>query len=297
LFDDDQSSACTAEAAEDYRRPIAPDTDGPKSASFFSHELTPNNDSESNRHWPPGHRKRSFPAAAAGQEGDDASGPYAHAQNMISPNMSIDDNINLGGGSPDRKRVCIEANLIDLNALSLVGDQDTSPTKITANDDRPTASFPYGAPPTSRLAALKNSTYHAKIQSTSSSSTGTPQSVGASCSSLGSLFGRPSRRFAEPWMTWSSTSPAPDSLKSLHPLGMPAPMLGSIDEELLLSRAGNDLDGNRHRDGQLHCPYEQCDWATGKEQGDPWDRRRRHFDQEHERELGPGVLFPYMQQR
>ena len=74
-------------------------------------------------------------------------------------------------------------------------------------------------------------------------------------------------------------------------------MLGSIDEELLLSRAGNDLDGNRHRDGQLHCPYEQCDWATGKEQGDPWDRRRRHFDQEHERELGPGVLFPYMQQR
>jgi hypothetical protein len=139
--------------------------------------------------------------------------------------------------SPDHKRVCTKSVLIDLDALSLVDDSgapDDWARNTTENNMDPLL-FVSGAP-TSRITALR---YSWKIQSTSSSSTGTPQSVSVSCSSLGSLFGRPSKRDPELWMTWSSTSPALASLKSLHSLGMPAPMLESVDEELLLSRAGN----------------------------------------------------------
>jgi hypothetical protein len=95
---------------------------------------------------------------------------------------------------------------------------------------------------TGRPTAPRTITHNAKTQSTFSFSKGTPQSVNIPCSSLGSLFGRPSKRVPELWMNWSSTSPAPASLMSLHSVGMPAPMLESVDEELLLSRGANQWD-------------------------------------------------------
>jgi hypothetical protein len=76
-------------------------------------------------------------------------------------------------------------------------------------------------------------------QSTASSSMGIHES---SSSSKGSLFGRPSTHSYDPWKTWSSVSPSQASVvKSLHSTGMPAPMLDSVDGELLLSRAGTSV--------------------------------------------------------
>jgi hypothetical protein len=152
-------------------------------------------------------------------------------------------NFDLNGLSPDHKRVCTEADLIDLGVLSLACDKETSMPKTTEDTDR--LSFPSAAL-TGRPTAPRTITHNAKIQSTSSFSKGTPQSVSISRSSLGSLFGRPSKRVPELWMTWSSTSPAPASLKSLHSVGMPAPMLESVDEELLLSRGANQSDEPRY---------------------------------------------------
>lgn len=74
-------------------------------------------------------------------------------------------------------------------------------------------------------------------KSTAKSSMGIPQSIAASPSSKGSLFGVPSTHSYKPWMTWSSGCPTQASaVKSLHSTGMPAPMLNSGDEELSLSR-------------------------------------------------------------
>jgi ankyrin repeat protein len=74
-------------------------------------------------------------------------------------------------------------------------------------------------------------------KSTAKSSVGIPQSIAASPSSKGSLFGIPSTHSYKPWMTWSSGCPTQASaVKSLHSTGMPAPMLNSGDEELSLSR-------------------------------------------------------------
>jgi ankyrin repeat protein len=72
-------------------------------------------------------------------------------------------------------------------------------------------------------------------QSTTTSSMGSHESCP---SSKGSLFGRPSTHSYTPWKTWSSVSASQASaVKSLHSTGMPAPMLNSVDSELLLSRA------------------------------------------------------------
>jgi ankyrin repeat protein len=77
-------------------------------------------------------------------------------------------------------------------------------------------------------------------QSTATSSMGIRES---SRSSKGSLFGRPSTHSYNPWKTWSSVSPSQASAaKSLHSTGMPAPMLNSVDSELLLSRAGTSRE-------------------------------------------------------
>jgi hypothetical protein len=161
------------------------------------------------------------------------------------------------GLSPDHKRVCTEADIIDLGVLSLAGDKETSTPKTTEDKDRPSL---LSTALTGRPTAPRTITHNAQIQSTFSFNKGTPQSVSISCSSLGSLFGRPSKRVPELWMTWSSTSPAPASLRSLHSVGMPAPMLESVDEELLLSRGANQLDEPRHTsyiDGKA--------WASSQE--------------------------------
>jgi ankyrin repeat protein len=72
-----------------------------------------------------------------------------------------------------------------------------------------------------------------KCRSSVTSSSGISHSV----NSKGSLFGIPSTHSYKPWMTWSSGSRTQASAaKSLHSNGMPAPMLNSVDEELLLSR-------------------------------------------------------------
>jgi ankyrin repeat protein len=72
-----------------------------------------------------------------------------------------------------------------------------------------------------------------KRKSIVTSSSGISQSV----NSKGSLFGIPSTHSYKPWMAWSSGSRTQASAaKSLHSNGMPAPMLNSVDEELLLSR-------------------------------------------------------------
>jgi hypothetical protein len=150
-----------------------------------------------------------------------------------------------------------EADLMDLDVLSLACGKETSTPKTTENLDRISL---VSRVPTARPTAPRTSAHNAKIQSIFSSSTGTPQSMSISCSSLGSLFGRPSKRVPELWMTWSSTSPGPASLKSLHSLGMPAPMLESIDEELLRSRGVDDPEKSRHRNHRATEVFvEDCD--------------------------------------
>jgi hypothetical protein len=149
--------------------------------------------------------------------------------------------------APDHKRVCIESVLIDLDALSLVDEsqeREPSTPKTADSEDRPSLTIQQ---PTSReFTALVLSTGSAKLQSTRSSNIGAPQSMSICGSSIGSLFGRTSIQIPELWMTWSSISPPTASLKSFHSIGMPAPMLGSVDEELSLSRTGNDLGEPRY---------------------------------------------------
>jgi hypothetical protein len=169
---------------------------------------------------------------------DSHHSPDSHTE--ILKRKSSDQN----GLSPDHKRVCTEADLIDLGVLSLAGDKETSMQKVTEDTDRLSL---LSTALTGRPTAPRTITHNAKTQSTSAFSKGTPQSVSISCSSLGSLFGRPSKGVPELWMNWSSTSPAPASLRSLHSVGMPAPMLESVDEELLLSRGANQWDEHRYR--------------------------------------------------
>jgi hypothetical protein len=151
--------------------------------------------------------------------------------------------------SPDHhKRICFESALPDLDALSSADDSDArevSTFKTTDNEGRPLLRT--RQPTAGEITALVVSTCSAKLQNNSSSSMGAPQSISTCGSSVGSLFGLPSTHVYEPWRTWSHTSLPPDSVRSLHSVGMPAPMLDSVDEELLLSRAGNDLSEPRYR--------------------------------------------------
>lgn len=145
--------------------------------------------------------------------------------------------------APDQKRICIEPVLIDLDTLNFVDDSDAreaSTPKTAEIEDRP--SLTIQQPTSAEFTTLIVPTSSAKLQSISSSSTGAPQSVSICGSSIGSLFGRTSTHVFEPWRTWSHTSPPPESARSLHSVGMPTPMLETVDEELLLSRTGNDLD-------------------------------------------------------
>jgi hypothetical protein len=151
--------------------------------------------------------------------------------------------------SPEHKRVCIEPILPDLDALSLVDESDareTSTLKTTENKDG--LSLATWQPTAGGITALLASTGSVKLQRTSQSSIGAPKSISICGSSIGSLFGRPSTHAYEPWRTWSFISPHADSVRSLDSVGMPAPMLENVDEELLLSRAGNDLDKPRYWD-------------------------------------------------
>jgi hypothetical protein len=157
--------------------------------------------------------------------------------------------------SPEHKRACIGSLLPDLDTLSLVDNNDareTSPPKAAHNKDG--LSLTTWQPTAGGLTALVVTTSSAKLQSTRSSNIGAPQSMSICGSSIGSLFGRPSTHAYEPWRTWSFTLPPSDSVRSLGSLGMPAPMLQSVDEELVLSRAGNDLGEYRrqdHRSGEV----------------------------------------------
>jgi hypothetical protein len=125
MINDDQSSVYTAETAEDDRRSIPPHNEAPSPTSFSNQteskfqvrlaggpipvdftdtfraqRLTPNNN-ESSRPSPQNPRKRSF-SAAAGEEGEhNASGPYPHAQNMVSPGNNND---NIDPSLPARNR-------------------------------------------------------------------------------------------------------------------------------------------------------------------------------------------------
>lgn len=119
MINDDQSSVYTAETAEDERRSIPPShTEAPSPSfsnqteskvqirlaggpipvdftdTFRSSQKPPtsNGGGGSSSRPSPNPRKRSF-SAAAGQEGDNAEGSYAHAQNMVSPQSNNNDNI------------------------------------------------------------------------------------------------------------------------------------------------------------------------------------------------------------
>jgi GATA-binding protein len=132
MVNDDQSSIYTAETAEDDRRSIPPHNEAPSPTSFSNQpeskvqirlaggpipvdftdtfraqRLTPNNNNnnESSRPSPQNPRKRSF-SAAAGEEGEEhnASGPYPHAQNMVSPGNNNNNNDNIDPSLPARNR-------------------------------------------------------------------------------------------------------------------------------------------------------------------------------------------------
>jgi hypothetical protein len=137
------------------------------------------------------------------------------------------------GLAPDHKRVCIESVLIDLDTLSLVDESDareSSTPKTADSEARPSLTIQQST--SGEFTALVLSTSSAKLQSTRSSNISAPQSMSICGSSIGSLFGRTSIQITGLWMTWSSISPPTASLKSFHSIGMPAPMLGSVDEEL-----------------------------------------------------------------
>ena len=155
--------------------------------------------------------------------------------------------------APDHKRVCTESVLIDLDTLRLVDDSDAreaSTPKTADNEDLP--SLTIQQPTSGKSTALVASTSSAKLQS--APLFGAPQSMSICGSSIGSLFGRTSIHIPEIWMAWSSIPPPPASSRSLHSIGMPAPMLGSVDEELSLSRAGNDLGEPRYwNDGAIEA--------------------------------------------
>jgi hypothetical protein len=115
MVNDDQSSVYTTETAEEERRSIPPHTDAPSPISFSNQPESkvpirlaggpipvdftdtfrtqkPTSSIESSRPSPHNPRKRSFSAATGQEEDHDAPGPYAHAQNMVSP-ATNDDNI------------------------------------------------------------------------------------------------------------------------------------------------------------------------------------------------------------
>jgi ankyrin repeat protein len=101
---------------------------------------------------------------------------------------------------------------------------------------------------------------------TAKSSMGIPQSIAASPSSQGSLFGIPSTHSYKPWMTWSSGCPTQASaVKSLHSTGMPAPMLNSGDEELSLSRVWASDKRQESSESLQLTPREQFDLAAAND--------------------------------
>jgi hypothetical protein len=150
--------------------------------------------------------------------------------------------------SADHKRVCIEANPVDIGALDLVDEsesRETSTPSTTDNKDR--TSLTTWQPTAGGLAAIIVSTISQNFQGISKCGMAVAQSTSNSGSGIGSLFGRPSTHAYEPWRTWSHTSRPSHSVRSLHSVGMPAPMLESVDEELAMSRAVKDLDEPLHR--------------------------------------------------
>jgi ankyrin repeat protein len=101
---------------------------------------------------------------------------------------------------------------------------------------------------------------------TAKSSMGIPQSIAASPSSQGSLFGIPSTHSYKPWMTWSSGCPTQASaVKSLHSTGMPAPMLNSGDEELSLSRVWASDKRHESSEPLQLTPREQFELAAAND--------------------------------
>jgi ankyrin repeat protein len=107
-----------------------------------------------------------------------------------------------------------------------------------------------------------------KRKSIVTSSSGNPQSI----NSKGSLFGRPSTHSYKPWTAWSSGSGTQaGAAKSLHSNCMPAPMLNSVDEELLLSRAWTSEERRKSKSSGYKpsshlTPHEQFGMAA--EDGD-----------------------------
>jgi hypothetical protein len=108
----------------------------------------------------------------------------------------------LGGLSPDHKRVCIESNLIDLDTLSLVDDSDArvtfTPNTTKNKDQHAITTWTSGLTAPS---ALGSSDISALLRSTLLSDVGAPRSMSISGSGIGSLFGRPSTHAYEPWKT------------------------------------------------------------------------------------------------
>ena len=154
--------------------------------------------------------------------------------------------------SPEPKRVCIEPLLPDLDTLNLVDDSGARGTLTPKTTEDEEQNYLTSRQPTAGgLTALVVSTSIARLQHASSSSTGASNSISVCGSSIGSLFGRPTTHAYEPWWVWSLTSPRGHSVRSLGSVGMPAPMLEKVDEELLLSRVGNDLDKPRYWDRRV----------------------------------------------
>jgi hypothetical protein len=158
MVNDDQSSVYTAETAEEERRSIPPNTDGPSPTQFSNQteskvqirlaggpipvdftdtfraqKLTPNNNSESNRPSPSNPRKRSF-SAAAGQEGEDTSGPYAHAQNVVSPHN--DDNIDPSLPARNREPSAEPPRKVEGTSTNSSSDKDARRAALEAESEK-----------------------------------------------------------------------------------------------------------------------------------------------------------------
>jgi hypothetical protein len=159
MVNDDQSSVYTAETAEDERRSIPPNADGPSPTSFSNQteskvqirlaggpipvdftdtfraqKLTPNNNnSGSSRPSPSNPRKRSF-SAAAGQEGEDTSGPYAHAQNVNSPNNG--DNIDPSLPAHNREPSAEPPRKVEGTGTNSSSDKDARRAALEAESEK-----------------------------------------------------------------------------------------------------------------------------------------------------------------
>jgi len=180
------------------------------------------------------------------------------------------------GSLPQRRRAIppIANPLANVDPPSLEKNRETVTfKKSTLSISRPrtllsaseTSNSPWGTR-TDGMRASSMSASSTKRPGTFSTGVGTPQSISMSGASIGSLFGRPSTHVYKPWMTWSSASPPSASFKSLRTVGMPAPMLENVDEELLLSRAWSPQEKPRPpKSVQLE---QQAQFFKAAEEGD-----------------------------